>query len=148
MTTFSLTFGALSNETLWLLLLAANFFAILISYRFFRKIGVYIWIPIATILANIQVLKPSSYTWPTFLTRGNLLSIGNQVAVTAIIAIAMTMVIITAGIDLSVGSLMALSGVLAAWTIHRIAGDGDPGVVTVALACFTAVLLSGAIGLL
>ena len=70
-------------------------------------------------LANVQVLKPSSYTWPTFLTRGNLLSIGNQVAVTAIIAIAMTMVIITAGIDLSVGSLMALSGVLAAWMIHR-----------------------------
>lgn len=99
-------------------------------------------------LANVQVLKPSSYTWPTFLTRGNLLSIGNQVAVTAIIAIAMTMVIITAGIDLSVGSLMALSGVLAAWTIHRTAGDGDPGVVTLAIACSAAVLLSAAIGLL
>ena len=98
-------------------------------------------------LANIQVLKPSSYTYPTFLTRGNLLSIGNQVAVTAIIAIAMTMVIITAGIDLSVGSLMALSGVLAAWTIHRIAGDGDPGITTVVFACSVAILLSAAIGL-
>jgi ribose transport system permease protein len=51
-------------------------------------------------LSDAQVLKPSSYTWPTFLTRGNLLPIGNQVAVTAIIAIAMTMVIIMAGIDL------------------------------------------------
>jgi ribose transport system permease protein len=99
-------------------------------------------------LSNVQVIKPSSYTWPTFLTRGNLLSIGNQVAVTAIIAIAMTMVIITAGIDLSVGSLMALSGVLAAWTIHRISGDGDPGMMTLATACFTAILLSAAIGLL
>lgn len=99
-------------------------------------------------LASVQVLKPSSYQWPTFLTRGNLLSIGNQVAVTAIIAIAMTMVIITAGIDLSVGSLMALSGVLAAWTIQRIAGDGDPGVLTLALACFTAIGLAAAIGLL
>jgi ribose transport system permease protein len=99
-------------------------------------------------LADVQVLKPSSYTWPTFLTRGNLLSIGNQVAVTAIIAIAMTMVIITAGIDLSVGSLMALSGVLAAWTIQRLAGDGNPGVMTLALACSAAVLLSAAIGLL
>ena len=67
---------------------------------------------------------------------------------TAIIAIAMTMVIITAGIDLSVGSLMALSGVLVAWTIHRIAGTGDPGVLTLALACFIAILLSAAIGLL
>ncbi|MCA9144111.1 MAG: ABC transporter permease [Planctomycetaceae bacterium] len=99
-------------------------------------------------LSNVQVLKPSSYTWPTFLTRGNLLSIGNQVAVTAIIAIAMTMVIITAGIDLSVGSLMALSGVLAAWTIHRMAGDGDPGMMTLAFACSAAVLLSALIGLL
>ena len=99
-------------------------------------------------LADVQVLKPSSYTWPTFLTRGNLLSIGNQVAVTAIIAIAMTMVIITAGIDLSVGSLMALSGVLAAWTIQRLAGDGNPGVMTLALACSAAVLLSAAVGLL
>ncbi|MBC8352546.1 MAG: ABC transporter permease [Planctomycetes bacterium] len=99
-------------------------------------------------LANVQVLKPSSYTWPTFLTRGNLLSIGNQVAVTAIIAIAMTMVIITAGIDLSVGSLMALSGVLAAWTIHRIVGEGDPSMMTLTAACFTAILLSAVIGLL
>lgn len=98
-------------------------------------------------LAGVQVIKPSSYTWPTFLTRGNLLSVGNQVAVTAIIAIAMTMVIITAGIDLSVGSLMALSGVVAAWTVNRLAGDGDPGMVTLALACFSAILLSAAIGL-
>jgi ribose transport system permease protein len=99
-------------------------------------------------LSNVQVIKPSSYTWPTFLTRGNLLSVGNQVAVTAIIAIAMTMVIITAGIDLSVGSLMALSGVLAAWMIHRVAGDGDPGMMTLAFACSAAVLLSAVIGLL
>ena len=99
-------------------------------------------------LANIQVLKPSSYTWPTFLTRGNLLSVGNQVAVTAIIAIAMTMVIITAGIDLSVGSLMALSGVMAAWTIQRLVGAGDPGMMTLALACIAAVLLCAAIGFL
>ncbi|MCB9922895.1 MAG: ABC transporter permease [Planctomycetaceae bacterium] len=99
-------------------------------------------------LANIQVLKPSSYTWPTFLTRGNLLSIGNQVAVTAIIAIAMTMVIITAGIDLSVGSIMALSGVLAAWMIQRMTGDSEPGAMDLMFACSAAVLSSALIGLL
>ena len=49
--------GTLSNESLWLLLLLANFSAILFAYRFFGKLGLYIWIPIATILANIQVLK-------------------------------------------------------------------------------------------
>jgi hypothetical protein len=57
MTTFSLTLTTLSNEVLWFLLLLANFTAILFSYRFFGKLGLYIWIPIATILANIQVLK-------------------------------------------------------------------------------------------
>ena len=57
MTTFSFTLSTLPNEFLWLLLLLANFTAILLSYRFFGKLGLYIWIPIATILANIQVLK-------------------------------------------------------------------------------------------
>lgn len=47
----------LSNELLWLFLLLTNFLAILIAYRFFGKTGLYIWIPISTILANIQVLK-------------------------------------------------------------------------------------------
>jgi uncharacterized integral membrane protein (TIGR00697 family) len=52
-----MAFVQFSNETLWLLLLLANFFSILAAYRFFGKTGLYIWIPIATILANIQVLK-------------------------------------------------------------------------------------------
>lgn len=49
-----------------------------------------------------------------FLTGNNLINIGIQSAVVAIIAIGMTIVIITAGIDLSVGSVAALSGVLGA----------------------------------
>lgn len=53
----ALFFTHLSNESLWLLLLLTNFAAILFSYRFFGKTGLYIWIPISTILANIQVLK-------------------------------------------------------------------------------------------
>ncbi|TKB24084.1 VUT family protein [Desulfopila sp. IMCC35006] len=57
MTTLSLFLNSLSNESLWLLLLLANFSAILLAYRFFGQLGLYIWIPIATILANIQVLK-------------------------------------------------------------------------------------------
>ncbi len=57
MTTFPFTLSTLSNESLWLLLLLANFTAIIFAYRFFGKLGLYIWIPIATILANIQVLK-------------------------------------------------------------------------------------------
>lgn len=45
------------NEWLWLLMLLINFLAILTAYRLFGKTGLYIWIPIATIVANVQVLK-------------------------------------------------------------------------------------------
>lgn len=45
------------NELLWLAMLLINFLAILLAYRLFGKTGLYIWIPIATIIANVQVLK-------------------------------------------------------------------------------------------
>ena len=51
---------------------------------------------------------------PYFLTVSNLLNIAQQTSINAIIAVGMTFVIITAGIDLSVGSLVAFSGVVLA----------------------------------
>jgi len=54
-----------------------------------------------------------------FLTVSNLLNISLQTSIIAIVAIGMTFVILTAGIDLSVGSIMALSGALAAGLITR-----------------------------
>src|SRR5512139_3617782 len=50
---------------------------------------------------------------PYFFTAENLLNVSLQVSITAIIAAGMTFVILTAGIDLSVGSLVALAGILA-----------------------------------
>ncbi|HPG41978.1 MAG TPA: ABC transporter permease [bacterium] len=52
-----------------------------------------------------------SFASPYFLTVDNLFAIGLQMAVVAIMAIGQMMIIISAGIDLSVGSVMALSGV-------------------------------------
>ncbi len=49
-----------------------------------------------------------------FLTSSNLMNIALQTSIIAIIAIGMTFVILTAGIDLSVGSVVALCGALAA----------------------------------
>lgn len=49
----------------------------------------------------------------TFLSGQNLSNVMRQVSVNTIIAVGMTMVIISAGIDLSVGAVLALSGVLA-----------------------------------
>ena len=51
---------------------------------------------------------------PYFFTIGNLLTVATQTAVIAIIAIGQTYVMITAGIDLSIGSNIALSGMIAA----------------------------------
>jgi ribose/xylose/arabinose/galactoside ABC-type transport system permease subunit len=50
---------------------------------------------------------------PVFLSSGNLLNIVRQVAVIGLLAVGMTFVIISGGVDLSVGSVMSLSGVVA-----------------------------------
>ncbi|MFM8358158.1 MAG: ABC transporter permease, partial [Verrucomicrobiota bacterium] len=63
-------------------------------------------------LGNPRVVTPRSHRWPNFLKPANLLNIANQIAVIAIVAVGMTLVIIAGGIDLSVGSLIALSAVL------------------------------------
>ncbi len=55
---------------------------------------------------------------PVFLTRFNLLNILLQSSIQGIVAIGMTFVILTAGIDLSVGSVVALSGVIMALLLH------------------------------
>lgn len=55
---------------------------------------------------------------PYFLTVSNLLNILQQTAINAIIAVGMTYVIITAGIDLSVGSILAFAGVVLASTLQ------------------------------
>ena len=51
---------------------------------------------------------------PYFLTVSNLLNIVEQSSVISIIAIGMTFVIISSGIDLSVGSILDFSGVIMA----------------------------------
>lgn len=50
---------------------------------------------------------------PFFFTTDNLLNVTLQTSITAIIAAGMTFVILTAGIDLSVGAMVAFSGVIA-----------------------------------
>lgn len=45
------------NELLWAAMLAVNFVLIIIAYRLFGRIGLYAWVPIAAIVANVQVVK-------------------------------------------------------------------------------------------
>ncbi len=97
-------------------------------------------------LGEPRLVTPRSYRWPNFLKSENLLNIANQIAVIAIVAIGMTMVIITGGIDLSVGSLLALSAVLTARFIRDFAGGVTASPSGMLLASVAAILLCGIVG--
>ncbi len=97
-------------------------------------------------IGSPRVITPKTYRWPNFLKSDNLLNIANQIAVIAIVAIGMTLVIITGGIDLSVGSLIALSAVLAAKFIRDFAGGVNATTTGMILACVAAILLCGVTG--
>ena len=98
-----------------------------------------------TAFAHTRIVTPPPYRWPTFLLPDNLRNVANQISVIAIVAIGMTLVIITAGIDLSVGSLIALSAVVAAWLIAHLGGT-DASAGAMALGCLGGVALCGLVG--
>ncbi|MFD6801784.1 ABC transporter permease [Streptomyces cyaneofuscatus] len=63
----------------------------------------------------LTVILIASFVYPTFASVDNARGVTVQASFLAIVALGMTLVIITGGIDLSVGSVFALGGVLAAW---------------------------------
>jgi ribose transport system permease protein len=69
---------------------------------------------------------------PHFLTVSNILNIAQQTSINAIVAVGMTFVILSGGIDLSVGSIVALSGVALGTLLQG--GQPLPVAVTAALA--------------
>jgi ribose transport system permease protein len=77
---------------------------------------------------------------PEFLTFNNIFNIISQTTVTAIIAVGMTFVIITAGIDLSVGSIAALGGMVGTLVMAHAHVDWSIGVVV-------GTLVGGVVGL-
>ncbi len=68
---------------------------------------------------------------PHFLTVSNLLNVLEQTAINAIVAVGMTFVIISGGIDLSVGSILALSGIALGSALQ--AGAAAPVAIALAL---------------
>lgn len=67
-----------------------------------------------SLIALLFLVVVVSFLNPNFFTVDNLLNILRQTSVNAIIAVGMTLGILTAGIDLSVGSVLALCGAFAA----------------------------------
>ncbi len=70
-----------------------------------------------SILGLIGFVLIISFLNPRFLTVSNFLNILRQTSINSLIAVGMTFVIITGGIDLSVGSSLALTGAVSAWLI-------------------------------
>lgn len=97
-------------------------------------------------LATARVVSPAGYYWPSFLKTDNLLNVADQIAVIAIVAIGMTMVIVAGGIDLSVGSLIALTAVVAARLIRDLGGAESASALEMVLCCTAAIIVSAAIG--
>ncbi len=89
-----------------------------------------VWIlgVLVVIVAVFGVLSPS-----TFLTAGNATNIAQNISIWAVLAVGMTFVIITSGIDLSVGSVLVVSSVVAAQAMERL-GDQGWGTALVGLA--------------
>lgn len=77
----------------------------------FSVMGIYIALIVLGIILSILS--------PDFLTIYNLMNIARQSAINSLIAVGMLLAILTAGIDLSVGSILALSTVLSAILIKN-----------------------------
>ena len=67
-----------------------------------------------SLVGLIVLIVAVSIASPDFLDVGNLLNVLRQTSINAVIAMGMTFVILTAGIDLSVGAVLALCGAFAA----------------------------------
>lgn len=92
------------------------------------------------LFAFVLLMVALAFLSDSFLTVNNLLNIARQVSINAIIAAGMTFVILTFGIDLSVGSVLAFSGAIIAGLLSR----GHPLVVGIG----AGLLVGGLIGLL
>jgi ribose transport system permease protein len=97
------------------------------------------WREFNVVMAVILLSAILSFSSEAFLTPGNLFSVMRAFSMTAIMAIGQTMVILTGGIDLSVGSTMGLAGLLTAILIR----DGYP----VELAVVGGLLTGSGVGL-
>lgn len=103
-----------------------------ISDEVSRKVGSYQLLRIALAIIRLGpvlilggLVVGMTIASPVFLTTGNIGNVLSQTAVIAVLAVGQLLVILTRGIDLSVGSTVALASVLGAIAFER----GHPGIV-------------------
>ena len=78
-----------------------------------------IFIGFVVIIVTLQLIMGGGHRFPTFITPVNLLNILQQVGVPGIVAVGMTIVMISGGIDLSVGMLASLVSIVTATGISK-----------------------------
>lgn len=96
------------------------------------------------IIAFAAVFIVLSFASPFFLTLSNMVTVLRQISFNGIVALGMTFIIITGGIDLSVGSLLCLAGLVSAH--YSVAGSETE--MPVLIAILAGVLVSTAFGLM
>lgn len=74
---------------------------------------------------GLTLRSVSGSRWPNFLKRQNLINVVNRIVEIGILGVGMTLVILTGGIDLSVGSLIALSSVITTTLIRDCMGGTE-----------------------
>ena len=97
-----------------------------IAARLARRLEIRMLALAIVLAAILSVLSPY------FLTSGNLFNILDQSVVTGIVSVGMTFVILTGGIDLSVGSVGGLSGIVLGLSLHQV---GIPLAILAGVAC-------------
>src|SRR5260221_12164306 len=102
-------------------------------WKLFESLGPVILLVV--VVAVIAIIKPS------FILPANLLTVGLQGSVNAVLSIGMTLVIVSGGIDLSVGTMMSLSMVIMAICTNNLGIPMYGGM----MICVLVALLGGAI---
>lgn len=96
------------------------------------------------IILLIVFIVISAVLSPNFLTLGNFFNLLQQASIPGIVAIGMTLVILLGGIDLSVGSVLAFSGMIASIVVEKMGGS----IASIIVGCLVALLVSGLMGLI
>jgi ribose transport system permease protein len=96
--------------------------------------------------AQLELRTPPPYWWPAFLQAENLLNIANQIVIIAVIAVGMTCVVLGGGIDLSVGSQVAVASVLTARLLRDVAGGTQASLMGTCLCCGLGIAACGLLG--
>lgn len=92
------------------------------------------------LIAIVVEVAIFAFLAPQFLTVDNFVNVALSIAITGILAVGMTFVILTGGIDLSIGSVLAIAGIVAAICAKSL---GDAGVIIGIIAAIAVGMTSG-----